>query len=109
MYDLTAVYLIYIFIVICCCMRLFLLWFLLPCLLLLFSIVCRFLSLFFGVSVLFLDIFDTDFGSISQPVSREVALLMEKLKFTALASRTSRISIRYTRAFNRWRSFAADV
>ena len=34
---------------------------------------------------------------------------MEKLKFTALASRASRTSINYTRVFNKWRSFAEDV
>ena len=34
---------------------------------------------------------------------------MERLKFTALASRAPGTSISYTRVFNRWRSFAADV
>ena len=59
------------------------------------------LSLFF----FFLDIFATDFWSTSKPVSHEVALLMEKLKFTALASRNPGTSLNYTRVFNRWRSF----
>ena len=34
---------------------------------------------------------------------------MERLKFTALASRAPGTSISYTTVFNRWRSFAADV
>lgn len=37
----------------------------------------------------FLDISDTDFWSTSQPVSREVALLMDSLIFTVLAYRAS--------------------
>lgn len=56
-----------------------------------------------------LDIFDADFWSSYQSVLREVASLMEKLKFTALASRASWTSISYTRVFNRWRSFTAEV
>ena len=62
-----------------------------------------------GVSVFIFNIFDTDFWSTSQPVSSEFASLMEKLKFTALASRASGTSLNYTRVFNRWRSFVADV
>ena len=37
----------------------------------------------------FLDISDTDFWSTSQPVSREVALLIDSLIFTVLAYRAS--------------------
>ena len=37
----------------------------------------------------FLDISDTDFWSTSQPVSRDVALLMDNLIFTVLAYRAS--------------------
>ena len=62
-----------------------------------------------ALSLFFLDIFATDFWSTSKPVSHEVALLMGKLKFTALASRAPGTYLNYTRVFNRWRSFAADV
>ena len=70
-------------------------------------VVSRFLLYFLVYS--YLDIFDTDFWSSCQPVLREVASLIEKLKFTALASRAPGTSISYTSVFNRWRSFAADV
>ena len=62
-----------------------------------------------ALSLFFLDIFATDFWSTSKPVSHEVALLMEKFKSTTLASRAPGTSLNYTRVFNRWRSFAADV
>ena len=50
-----------------------------------FSFIITWYSIFF----FFLDISDTDFWSTSQPVSREVALLMDSLIFTVLAYRAS--------------------
>ena len=97
--DLSALYdpalsmSLCIFIIICCRMCSF------SCLSFSFILFC----------VFSLDIFDTDFWSSCLIVSREVASFMEKLKFTALATRASRTSINYTRVFNRWRSFSADV
>ena len=53
-----------------------------------------FLSFSFILFCVFsLDIFDTDFWSSCLTVSREVASLMEKLKFTALATRASGTSV----------------
>ncbi|XP_015769715.1 PREDICTED: uncharacterized protein LOC107348204, partial [Acropora digitifera] len=54
-------------------------------------------------------IFSTDFWSTSHQVSYEVALLMDKLRSTVLASRAPGTSLNYTRIFNRWRSFATEV
>ena len=61
------------------------------------------------VFVFSLDIFDTEFWTSPTCDTREVALLTENMKFTALASRASGTSLCYTRVFNRWRSFATSV
>ena len=76
------------------------------------SIVCFFIVIYLLIifqSFSLLRYFVTDFWSSSSSVSKEVLLLLEKMKFAALAFRASGTSLSYTKFFNRWRSFASTV